>query len=507
MRDIRWKWAFLLLCALALVTTIAVSLDELGFGGRPWFGWWDANITIAQPFVLTITPNPSGASARSGLRAGDRIDLRRQSLAARVALAYQLMDTQPTLLTVERAGLARTIAMTGSSLWDNATPVKVDSALSRTVAGLIFVVCALLLTLHRWYDPQARAIALALICAVGILLDPSFSVVPLGGLALLMLLISRSCAAIAAVALLRAARPQPVLGAIALAGVALGFAADLTAIFGLATLRVDPLPFILSLGAWRSVADVAIWFLVAAACLPARAVRPLPIAFLISAACFASPAFVHAWFANMLVIVVANAALPLGAILATVNVFKAQVTVSRFAVAGIVCALMLGLLRAAAPAAADHQHDFDFEFGAWAATLKMQPHPLTNSTQWVTFTGTSVVHKLWDGRGNYGELEVGNANAHIEALTLRLYDPKAQMWNVYFANSKSGVLDATPMVGRFDGERGVFYASEPYNGKLIRVRFVFSDMTARTFTFTQSFSADGGRTWVPNWIATFVRVH
>jgi hypothetical protein len=506
MRDIRWKRAFLLLCALALATTIAVSLDELGFGGRPWFGWWDANITIAQPFVLAIAPSPNGAAARSGLHAGDRIDLRRQSLAARIALTYQLMGTHPTAVTIDRGGLVPTIPVTGSSLWDNATPVKLDSALSRTIAGLVFVLCATLLTLRRWYEPQARAVALALICAVGLLLDPSFTVVPIATLSLLMLLISRSCAATAAVALLRAARPQPALGTIAFGAVGLGFAADLTAIFGLATLRIDPLPFILSLSTWRSLADVAIWFLVALACLPARAVRPLPIAFLVSAACFALPAFVHAWLANMVVIVVANIALPLGAILASMAVLKAQVGVPRFAVAGLMCALMLGVLSTSAPAATDHQHDFDFEFGAWTATLRMQPRPLTDSAQWVTLTGTSIVHKLWNGRGNYGELEVRNANTQVEGLTLRLYDPKAQMWNVYFANSKSGVLDTTPMVGRFDGDRGVFYASEPYNGKVIRVRFVFSDITPTTFGFTQSFSADNGKTWVPNWIATFVRV-
>ncbi|HEX8805367.1 MAG TPA: hypothetical protein VF741_00405, partial [Candidatus Aquilonibacter sp.] len=362
-----------------------------------------------------------------------------------------------------------------------------------------------LITVRRWYEPQARAVALVLICAVGVLLDPSFTVVPVAALSALILLISRLSATLAAVLLLRAARPQRVLGGIALVAVLLGLAADLIAIFGLLTLRIDPLPFILNLSTWRSVADVAIWFLVAVACFPLWPARSLAIAFLASATCFASAAFVHSWLANVAVIVVANVAMPLGAILATMAVLKLPITVPRFAVAGVACAVLLRILSSSAPAAVDHQHDFDFEFGAWTATLKMQPNPLSGSNVWVTLGGTSIVHKLWDGRGNYGELEVGNSRAHIEALTLRLFDAKAQMWNVYFANSKSGALDATPMVGRFDDSRGVFYNTEPYNGKMIRVRFVFSDITPTAFTFTQYFSADSGKTWEPNWIATFVR--
>lgn len=496
----------LVLCALALAMTAIVAADELGVGGRPWFGWWDANITIAEPFVLTITPNANGASAHSGLQDGDRIDLRKQTLAGRIAATYQLMGTQPTRLVVDRAGASRAIAVTGSSLWDNATPAKPNSALSRAVAGLIFVLCALLITLRRWYERQARVVAIVLICAVGVLLDPSFTVEPIAGVALLMLLASRACASLAAVALVRACQPQSVFGSIALGAVALSFAADLAAIVGLATLRIDPLPLILSLSTWRSIADVAVWVLVTLACLPVRAVRPLPIAFLVSGACFASPAFVHSWLANMVVIVVANIAMPLGAVLATTRILRPRTATTRFAAASVVAALIVCVLSTSAPAAADHQHDFDFEFGAWTTTLKMQPAPLTGSKHWVTLTGTSVVHKLWDGRGNYGELEVGNAETHIEALTLRLYDPKVQQWKVYFANSKSGALDATPMVGRFDENRGVFYNTEHYNGKMVRVRFVFSNITLRTFTFTQSFSADGGKTWEPNWIGTFLRV-
>jgi len=50
----------------------------------------------------------------------------------------------------------------------------------------------------------------------------------------------------------------------------------------------------------------------------------------------------------------------------------------------------------------DGQHDFDFEFGEWKAKLTRLQQPLTGSTTWIEYEGTSVVRKIWDGRANLG---------------------------------------------------------------------------------------------------------
>src|SRR4051794_17237171 len=70
-------------------------------------------------------------------------------------------------------------------------------------------------------------------------------------------------------------------------------------------------------------------------------------------------------------------------------------------------------------AARDGQHDFDFELGAWTTTLSRLLHPLTGSTEWVQYSGTSVVRKVWDGRANLLELEVDGPAGHLEGLSLR----------------------------------------------------------------------------------------
>ena len=156
-------------------------------------------------------------------------------------------------------------------------------------------------------------------------------------------------------------------------------------------------------------------------------------------------------------------------------------------------------------ASGDHQHDFDFEFGAWTAKLSRRLRPLTGSEEWAAYEGTSVVHPLWDGKANVGELDVGGPAGRIQGLTLRLYDPATRRWTVRFASSRDGEL--TPgLVGGFSEGRGEFHDQETLDGKPICVRFVFSEVTRETFRFEQAFSADEGRTWETNWVATFARV-
>jgi len=152
----------------------------------------------------------------------------------------------------------------------------------------------------------------------------------------------------------------------------------------------------------------------------------------------------------------------------------------------------------------DGQHDFDFEIGTWKTHLSRRLHPLTGSTTWIEYEGTSVVRKVWDGRANLVELEVGGPAGHIEGLSLRLYNPQSHQWSLNFASSNGGAI-SVPTIGEFKDGRGEFFDTEPSNGRSILVRNVWSDITPNLCHFEQSFSDDGGKTWEVNWIATDTR--
>ena len=158
-----------------------------------------------------------------------------------------------------------------------------------------------------------------------------------------------------------------------------------------------------------------------------------------------------------------------------------------------------------AAALRDGQHDFDFEIGTWKTHLKRLLHPLSGSTQWAEYKGTTVVHKIWNGRANLVELEVDGPSGHFEGLNLRLYNPQSHQWSLNFASSSGGTL-TQPTIGEFKNGRGEFYDQETFNGRAILVRFVISDITTNSCRFEQAFSDDGGRIWEVNWIATDTRV-
>ncbi|MQR02513.1 hypothetical protein [Glaciimonas soli] len=154
----------------------------------------------------------------------------------------------------------------------------------------------------------------------------------------------------------------------------------------------------------------------------------------------------------------------------------------------------------------DGQHDFDFEIGTWKIHLSRLLHPLTGSTSWVQFDGTSTTRKVWNGLANIEEFETDSPTGHIEGLTLRLYNPQSHQWSLYWANSRNGAMGGPPNVGEFNNGRGEFYSQDTFNDKTILVRYVWSNITANSAHFEQAFSADGGKSWEVNWVTDQKRV-
>ncbi|MGC2107910.1 MAG: hypothetical protein WA655_00240 [Candidatus Korobacteraceae bacterium] len=159
---------------------------------------------------------------------------------------------------------------------------------------------------------------------------------------------------------------------------------------------------------------------------------------------------------------------------------------------------------AAKTALHDGQHDFDPLLGSWKFHLKRRLNPLTGSNKWVDFEGTGTCRKVWDG----AELEQVVFEApdnRIEGLTLRLYNPQSHQWSLSWSNRKTGTLDP-PQIGEFKDGVGEFFAQDRINGKVILIRFRWTNLTTNSPHFEQSFSDDGGKTWEVNWITDQTRI-
>lgn len=157
--------------------------------------------------------------------------------------------------------------------------------------------------------------------------------------------------------------------------------------------------------------------------------------------------------------------------------------------------------------ARDGQHDFDFEFGNWKTHLRLSSrlrHPFAGPESWTVYEGTTVVHKIWNGKANMVELSVDGPSGHIDGLNLHLYNPESHQWSLNFASSTGGTM-SVPTVGEFRNGRGEFYDQEPVNGRVLLVRNVWTVLDPNACHFEQAFSQDGGKTWEVNWIADDTR--
>jgi len=172
----------------------------------------------------------------------------------------------------------------------------------------------------------------------------------------------------------------------------------------------------------------------------------------------------------------------------------------------LICAPVAPLARAqseSTPAGRDGQHDFDWEIGAWDTRVRVRP-PLSETSSWSEFRGRSLIRAFAAGRCNLVDLDVSSGQRQIAGVSLRLYNPQTRQWSLNFASMADGALTA-PVYGGFENGRGIFYGQDTVEGRIVLVRFVISDITADSARFVQSYSANGGQTWIDNWIAVDTR--
>jgi hypothetical protein len=176
----------------------------------------------------------------------------------------------------------------------------------------------------------------------------------------------------------------------------------------------------------------------------------------------------------------------------------------RVSAIAIVFCLMGSAIMAAQKTERDGSHDFDFEIGEWSTHVRRLQRPLSGSTTWVEYTGTTTVRGVLGKRANLAELAVEGPPGKIEGAALRLYHPETRQWSIHYFSAGDGALTA-PLFGEFRDGRGVFSGQDTFGGRAVLVRFIIIKEDADRYRFEQSFSADGGEHWELNWVATDTR--
>jgi len=165
------------------------------------------------------------------------------------------------------------------------------------------------------------------------------------------------------------------------------------------------------------------------------------------------------------------------------------------------------------PTGQDGRHDFDFFHGQWTIRNERLKQRLAGSTDWEIFHATQRCQPLLGGMGNVDDFVSDwtrpGADGPFIGMTLRLFGAESKQWSIYWAGNHDGVLDP-PVMGAFadeaDGQRiGTFSGVDEYEGRPVRVRFRWSQISANTAHWQQAFSPDDGATWETNWHMWFRR--
>ena len=152
-------------------------------------------------------------------------------------------------------------------------------------------------------------------------------------------------------------------------------------------------------------------------------------------------------------------------------------------------------------------HDFDFLVGTWTVRSRKLMHPLTGNDRWETFDGTIRSIRLNDW-SNVDSTEFDMPEGVYPGVAPRAYDPKTGLWAIWWIDGRNphGAGDP-PVKGRFVDGVGTFLADDTLAGKPIKVRFVWSHISADSAQWEQAYSADGGKTWEVNWQQQLRRVN
>ena len=168
----------------------------------------------------------------------------------------------------------------------------------------------------------------------------------------------------------------------------------------------------------------------------------------------------------------------------------------------------------------DGSHDFDFIYGKWRMPNHRLKKRLADSHEWVDFITCDEGRPLPGGIGDIDDWKASYWKDFV-GVTVRTYDPKTGLWRIYWVDNtfSEGVI-GQPVVGKFEGNVGIFEGPDTFEGKPVLVRFTWTLHPAQSQTnwekalnptgarvvakWQQAYSTDGGKTWETNWYNEFI---
>ncbi len=142
---------------------------------------------------------------------------------------------------------------------------------------------------------------------------------------------------------------------------------------------------------------------------------------------------------------------------------------------------------------------FDFWIGEWYVNNRFRQDDNSWKDEgegylkvWPVLDGKAIM-EFWDGTGRNNNL--------VKGFSLRYYDKAQDKWIVCLNWPQPNNGGFFFLTGNFRFNRGEIFNQYPnQNGRLIKSRFTFSDITDTSYRWNDGSSLDTGKTWRTNWI-------
>jgi len=151
--------------------------------------------------------------------------------------------------------------------------------------------------------------------------------------------------------------------------------------------------------------------------------------------------------------------------------------------------------------------NFAFLVGKWIILNKRLKERLNNSHDWIEFPARTEAKKILNGLGVMDEFKTSYFGDEFVGLSIRIFNPKANEWTIYWADTMYPELRMTEqVVGSFSNGIGEFYGKEMFRGKEVKLRFIWKQESLKTAYWEQAYYDEKTKEWETNWIMQFTKI-
>lgn len=144
--------------------------------------------------------------------------------------------------------------------------------------------------------------------------------------------------------------------------------------------------------------------------------------------------------------------------------------------------------------------DFDFLTGEWK--IKLRKFDTSGPDGKKERDASATVHRVLNGAGSIEELR--NGDGSIWGMGVRVWHPKEARWADHWTSGQDGVVNP-PQLGQFVDGAGIFLADDEDEGKPVKIKAVWDQITPASCRWYQIMSRDGGKTWEYGWYMDWTR--